>query len=405
MQTNLDLDALSRVTFLTGNKKNVTDLPNVLAKTPFDKEITDFLNDVSGILMSSKIAKKYSDIVTFAFWIRRASLEKLKERFCRDDSFRLGKGVAFHIAPSNVPVNFAYSLVSGLVTGNANIVRVPSKEFEQVSIITDAINEALNDFEVLRQYVILVRYERDRKINDLFSSMADLRVVWGGDATIEELRRSPLPPRSGEITFADRYSIAVIDSDSYLEIENKVKTAEDFYNDTFLSDQNACTSPRIVIWTGSRIGEAKELFWDEAHKLVEKKYEFQAIQAVNKLNSAYLSATAISGSMIEAHEDNLIVRIRIPEVSASLMDYRDNSGYFFEYECENVLEIRDLCDDKRCQTIACIGDVNMLLPLIKSGVRGIDRIVPMGKTMDFDLIWDGYDLTGIMTRVIAIHDK
>ncbi len=133
------------------------------------------------------------------------------------------------------------------LTGNKNIVRVPSKEFEQVDIIADAIKSALEEHTSIRPFINLVRYDRDKDVNDLFSSIADMRVIWGGDATISELRKSPLPPRSGEITFADRYSIAVIDSDSYLRIEDKTRVANDFYNDTYFSDQNACTSPRIVI--------------------------------------------------------------------------------------------------------------------------------------------------------------
>ena len=163
------------------------------------------------------------------------------------------------------PVNFAYSLVAGLLNGNANVVRVPSKDFPQVSIIADAFDAALDKYEEMRPYIQLVRYGRDKDINDLFSSIADVRVVWGGNQTIEELRKSPLPPRSGEITFADRYSLAVIDSDSYLEIEDKDHVADDFYNDTFFSDQNACTSPRVVVWTGNRIEEAKKIFWEREH--------------------------------------------------------------------------------------------------------------------------------------------
>ncbi|MCM1467486.1 MAG: acyl-CoA reductase, partial [Alistipes sp.] len=306
------------------------------------------------------------------------------------------------IAPSNVPVNFAYSLVSGLLTGNANIVRVPSKDFKQVSIIAEAFKETLKIYDELRPYVTLVRYERDKCINDFFSSMADVRIVWGGDATIEELRKSPLPPRSGEITFADRYSLAVIDSDSYIAMENKEKVAEDFYNDTFLTDQNACTSPRIVVWTGTKIEDAKELFWAEEHRLTKRKYTFQAIQAVNKLTSTYLAGTAIQGCRLSEHEDNRIIRIQVSEVTALLMDYRDNSGFFFEYDCKDIMEIRDICNDKHCQTIGYIGNKGIFEPLIRSGVKGIDRIVPIGKTMDFDLIWDGYDLVNMMTRTIAI---
>lgn len=402
MQPNSE--SIKSVSYLVGSIDVINEMTNIPALVPFDERVVDLLNDVSRELLGNKKAKSFSDVVTFGFWIRKASLLNLKERFLKDDKeFRLGKGVVFHIAPSNVPVNFAYSLVSGLITGNANIVRVPSKDFEQVRIIVDAFNKALDTHEEIRHYIACVRYDRDRVVNDYFSSMADMRVVWGGDQTIAELRQSPLPPRSGEITFADRYSIAVIDADYYLGIEDKKRIANDFYNDTFFSDQNACTSPRVVVWTGGKIDEAKKTFWEEEHSLVKEKYGFQPIQGVNKLTSAFKASTEFGGISVEPHEDNLVVRVSVPEVSARLMDYRDNSGYFYEYDCKDIMEIKLLCNDKRCQTVAYIGNKEMLTPLLQSGIKGIDRVVPVGKTMDFDLIWDGYNLASQLTRVVTVR--
>ena len=62
-----------------------------------------------------------------------------------------------------------------------------------------------------------------------------------------------------------------------------------------------------------------------------------------------------------------------------------------------------ICDDIHCQTIGYIGNKDMFISLLKSGIKGVDRIVPVGKTMDFDLIWDGYNLEKMFTRTIAIH--
>lgn len=399
MQFNSDV--LNRVTYLTGNVDIAAHLTDVSALEPFDDTIVAFLNDVSRELMNNRETKVYSDVVTFAFWIRKGSVLKLKERLGQSDGCHLGKGVVFHIAPSNVPVNFAYSLVSGLLCGNANVVRVPSKDFPQVGMITKAFNKVLECHNELKPYIICVRYEHDKSINDLFSRIADMRVVWGGDQTIMELRKSPLPPRSGEITFADRYSLAMVDSDSYMEMKDKEKVSEDFYNDTFFSDQNACTSPRVIIWTGSKIDRAKEIFWNMEHALVEKKYPFQSIQGVNKLTQLYL-VSAEHDVKMEEYKDNLIVRVSVSEITEDLMDYCENSGYFYEYSCTDILEIVPLCNDKRCQTIAYIGNNKALLPLIQSRIKGIDRIVPMGKTMDFDLVWDGYNLPAHLTRIVTI---
>ena len=328
----------------------------------------------------------------------------LKQRFERKDGdLHLGRGVVFHIAPSNVPVNYAYSLVAGLLTGNANIVRMPSKDFLQVRIINQAIEESLSKFQRVKNYICLVHYERNREINDFLSAMSDVRVIWGGDHTIEELRRSPLMPRAGEITFADRYSLAVIDSEAYLELDNKQKMAEDFYNDTYLMDQNACTSPHIVIWLGSRKEEAKEIFWKNLHRIVREKYSLQPIMGINKLTRSYLTAAVQPNVKIEDSIDNYLVRVKIPEIVDALMEWKDHSGYFLEYDCENILELRNLCDDRHCQTIGLLGEKEKIFPLLESGIKGVDRIVPIGKTMDFDFIWDGYDLSERLTRTIRIN--
>ena len=385
-----------RITYLVGSANIISTMPDVPALPPFDEKVISFLNALSKPLMKYR---EYSDVVTFAFWIRQANINSLRGRF-KSNELRLGRGMVFHIAPSNVPVNFAYSMVSALLCGNSNVVRVPSKDFPQVEIITNAITKTLEQHPELKRYIACVRYEHDKEINDLFSSICDVRIIWGGDKTIETLRQSPLQPRSTEITFADRYSIAVIDSDAYLAIEDKRRVAQNFYNDTFFSDQNACTSPRIIIWTGDQIQEAKEQFWQFEHTVVKEKYNFQPIQAVNKLTRAYLDAVAFNDLHIEPHEDNFIYRVKLESLLGLNLD--NNSGYFYEYDCKhNLLEIKELCNSKKCQTSAYIGEKEMFTELLSCGIKGIDRIVPVGTTMDFDLVWDGYDLTHELSREIT----
>lgn len=406
MQRSLDNDELTileSITFLVGKSSVINDMLHAPAMSPFDECVIDFLDLLSKKIMKSRESKLYSDVVTLGFWLRKSSILALKSEYNKKDrNIYLGKGIAFHIAPSNVAVNFAYSLVSGLLTGNANIVRIPTQEFPQIKIIVDAINEALSQYKQLVPYIILVRYGRDKAVNDLFSSISDTRIIWGGDATIRDIRKSPLSPRAGEITFADRYSIALIDTDYYMELDDKFRIAERFYNDTYLSDQNACTSPRLIVWMGNKKEKAKNIFWEELYRLVEGKYNYQAIQGINKLTSSYMVAVHLPGTKIKTCGDNLIVRIEIPQIIDDLMEMKENSGFFFEYDCNDIMELEKLCDDRRCQTVGYLGDRNVLLPLFLSGIHGIDRVVPIGKTMDFEMIWDGYNLFERLTRVIRM---
>lgn len=396
-----EMEVLERLTYLVGSPETIAGMDALPALHPFDETVLEFFNEVSRALLASR--SEYPDVVTFAFWIRKASTQSMKARFVQEDgNIRFGRGTAFHVAPSNVPVNYAYSLAAGLLTGNANIVRLPTKRFPQVDQINEKMAVVLENYPALRPYICLVRYDRNREVNDLLSRMADTRIIWGGDATIAELRKSPLAPRAGEITFADRCSLAVIDSDWYLEKADRRRTAQDFYNDTFLTDQNACTSPRIVVWLGNSREEVQEAFWKSLQEVVQARYEFQPIQGIDKLTNACLLAAEREDIQVKAHPDNLIVRVAVPSLNSVLFDHIGNSGYFLEYDCGDILELKDLCSDPHCQTVAYIGEKNMLIPLLKPGLKGIDRVVPIGKTMDFDLFWDGYNLYGRLTRVIRM---
>lgn len=394
---------LNKITFLIGNKDIVLNMCDVATKQPFDEEVVAFLNDISKELMRDKDAKSFPDIVTLGFWLRKASISSLKERFCANDAFRVGRGVAFHIAPSNVPVNYAYSLFTGLICGNANITRVPTKDFPQIGIINRAINKVLQEHPKMKNYICLVRYDRNKAVNDYLSDICDTRIIWGGDKTIEEIRKSPISARSTDITFADRYSLAVIDSEEYLAVADKERFAVDFYNDTYLSDQNACTSPRVIVWMGSNINRAKEEFWTNLKNLVDEKYELQAVQAVDKLTNAYEAyASGISKLTKVSDDNNAIVRLSTDLLQNDLMDYRCHSGFFYEYDCTDILEVRDFCDNVHCQTVGVVGDTSIVESLLKSGIKGIDRVVKIGHTMDFDLIWDGYNLVERLTRTIGM---
>lgn len=408
---------LSGVRYLEGNEDILLNMPSVSPRMAFSESVLEFLSDLSKELMTDSSAKIFPDVVTLGFWLRKSSLVHMRKRFLSDSSsVHMGRGLAFHIAPSNVPVNYAYSLCTGLLCGNANIVRIPSKDFPQVRIINHAIQAVLEKHKEMKPYICLVRYERSREINDFLSELCDTRIIWGGDVTIADIRKSALLPYATEITFADRYSLAVIDSDMYLKMtvdtsgnikEDAVnKTASEFYNDTYLSDQNACTSPRAVVWLGSKKEKAKQIFWDSLYHLAKKKYHFQSVQGIDKFSMFCMAAAGDVGNIKASgyHKDNLLVRVQVSELDGKLMNYRGNSGYFYEYDCNDIMELKNFCNDMHCQTVGLLGDRKVLEPLLDSGIKGIDRIVPIGHTMDFDLLWDGYNLVERLTRTIVQQD-
>jgi hypothetical protein len=265
-----DVDLCGKCAELRDDFGNLSNLAGSLAddfvpvvNQPYSEIVIDFLNDISQYLRNDKTASAYSDVISFAFWCRRANVSALRAAFVLEESqrgaYRVGRGVIFHIAPSNVPVNFAFSFVFGLLAGNSNIVRVPSKLFPQTEIICRAIAAVMSveKYQLIRKSNSFVRYERDDKITEKFSAKAQCRIIWGGDNTIQNIRKFQIAPNGVEITFADRYSLSLINADTICESDDAAieNLANNFYNDTYVIDQNACSSPHLILWTNNNFAD------------------------------------------------------------------------------------------------------------------------------------------------------
>jgi hypothetical protein len=402
---------LEEIDFLFGEKiESIDDLLNQRSFDIFSDITINFLSDISKHLLNSSFVREYPDVATFAFYCREANLNFLKKTYNSEIKLKIGRGILFHIAPGNVPVNFAYSLVAGLLTGNINIVRLPSKNFEQVNIIVNVFKKVitLEKYKsIFTNRIYLIKYNRESLATSFFSKFCDIRIIWGGDETINEIRKHPISPKSVEVTFSDRYSIAIINANEYLKLQNKKKIAIDFYNDTFLFDQNACTSPQTIYWMGSveEIDIAKNYFWDYLSSiLVEKKYELQAISSVDKLTMFYSQAISFGDIEIEPKVSNLLWRVKNNSIHRDIDLYKCNSGYFNEVSISSFEDILSIIS-RKYQTIGYLGFTKNELEewVHQNRPLGLDRLVPIGRTMDFSLIWDGYDLINTLSRQITIN--
>jgi len=390
-----------KIHFLVGNIDSLNNMPNVRVLPIFSDLIVQFFAELSTKLLDKVKTRDFMDVISYAFWIRKGHTEKHKGFYNTGE--RMGRGIALHFAPSNVPVNFAVSFTSALLAGNPCIVRVSNKEFDQVNIICSAINEIINTtLPEMQNYINIIRYEHDDEITKQLSAMCDIRIIWGGDRTINEIRKAPLPPRAIEMTFADRHSVAVINADEYLKRDSK-QAARDFYTDTYYTDQNACSSPRFVIWTGSNIEKARKQFWAELEAIITKEFDLQPLKAVDKLDS-FCRLAAVKTDVKLIKNNNKLYRVVLPSLASDLMKYKDNSGYFFEYSTDNLEDIVPILT-KQCQTISYLGvDSKLIRKIVEAfGPRGVDRIVPMGQTMELAFIWDGYNMIEAMSRIIYVR--
>ncbi len=389
---------MKNVDYIIGNK-NVENSPIKI----FDENVCNFLNELSSKLLKSPIIRQYRDLSALAFWCRKANIQKIKEEFGRYND-RLGRGLCFHIAPSNIPINSIFSYFFGLLAGNSNIVRLSSKEFPQVNYVCDLIKDIIKNYPEIEKRTIFVKYERSNEISEDFSKIADCRMIWGGDKTIKMFKGFECKPRCIDITFPDRYSICMIDGAEIQNASDEImkRVAENFYNDTYLMDQNACSSPQLIYWLNDN-QEAKENFWQHVYDYALEKYNLQDETCVDKYTKFCEDAIKFDNIGKTQTKTNLMYRSEIKSLE-NLENIRGKGGYFYEYSLTNSEELFSKITDKY-QTITYFGinPEELRKELINNSVRGVDRIVPIGKAMDIGVIWDGHDLIRELSRIISLE--
>jgi hypothetical protein len=382
---------------------------SVRPKSPFADDVRHFLAQLSSRLIADAATRHMPDVVAFAWWCRKANIERLAASY-DDGALRLGRGLAFHVTPTNMPVNFAFSWVFSLLAGNANIVRIPNRDFEQIPFLLRHIREifAAGSFSDIGKMNAFVAYKRQEEITEALSEISDVRIVWGGDATIRMIRKAPLPARGIDIGFADRYSFCIMEAVQILKLDavERMRVVNAFFNDAYIMDQNACSSPRLVVWRGSEAEavRAQKLFWSTLGAELKKRYHLSDLGSMNKLVQACRDAIEMENLTGLEREDNRVYRLRLDALPAAIDTRRCGGGYFYEYVTADLNSIAAIVTSKY-QTLTYYGiDKKELAEFVISNrLAGIDRIVPVGQAMDIGLIWDGYDLMSTLSRVCDVR--
>ena len=389
----------NKIKYLTGNQVNEN--PSI----PFDNTICNFLITLSKLIMKNKETKRYPDLVSFAFWCRSSNLLKIKEKSL-DKNPRLGRGISFHITPSNLPINSLFSLAFGLLAGNSNIIKLPSKKFKQIDLFILLFKNLTKQkkYKSLKYQVLFIQYESDDIITEYFSGLSNSRLIWGGDNTIQKIKKIDSKPRSIDLSFADRFSIGVLSTEKIISLsKNELhKLAMNFFNDTFIYDQNACSSPHLIVWNGNKYEAARSLFWNELNKIVINKYKITDSMALEKYNDTLSYLIKLKSATLDKFSNNIYC-IKLKKLPNKITFLRGRFGIFFEINIRNIDHLKSKIDDK-FQTLTYYGVDKKILKnfVINNKLNGIDRIVPVGKALDMDYIWDGIDLTKSLSRIIKV---
>ncbi|UNK56447.1 hypothetical protein MNQ95_09725 [Pseudoxanthomonas daejeonensis] len=391
---------------LDGQLSRLRSLPTL---PPFSPQARGFVAEFTRRILKLPGLRGFPELATLSHWFRPAAIDHLARQAATIESGTvLSRGTVFHLAPANVDVLFAYAWLMSLLAGNRNVARLSQKPGQQrdalIGILRQMQAEGL--FPEVLERTVLLTYPHDDTITRAISAHCHARIVWGGDATVAKIRAVPLAAQAIEMVFPDRFGIAVFDSHSIAAQSGQElrELARRFCNDMLWFAQQACSSPRCLYWIGSpdAIAEAKASFWPAVRDQASQ-FEDETAALMARITDACLLATVAEGARLEDSLAAYPIRLSVDRAGGDLREIQSGYGLITEVDLARLDLLADQLDD-RDQTMVAFGLDHAQLAAFASSLpnRALDRVVPVGRALDFHHIWDGTDLFAILMRRITL---
>ena len=246
---------------------NIWDQDPKFGAPVFQDLVLDFHDELSKIfktyIKSGILPEEY---IHYALWSRSGNLKKENSRI-NDHENRYGRGLSFHIPPKNVPLTAFFSYSFGLLSGNKVCIRLPADANDTLNAGLQILKQVLTNHSSITDRTLFVQYDRNQEWSEKISRISDSRVIWGGDRTVESFRSLSTKPSCVDLFFPDKNAIALVDSEYLVDagVDELKSVGRMLARDIFTYDQQACSSPRILLLYG-RV--SSELYEKKLHKLL-----------------------------------------------------------------------------------------------------------------------------------------
>jgi hypothetical protein len=352
----------------------------------FSQEALVFIDDLSKTLREG--TKGFPSLLSLGFWLRSANIVSKAETA----TGRSPLGVVFHVVPSNVPTVGVFSWLLALLMGNPSVIRLSSQASEEQAELLRVVLGVIASPQhaAIRSRTRFIRYEHQESFTRWFSDRCALRVVWGGDSSVESIRKVPLNAQAQEVAFPDRRSLLLVDSAWLEQIApaERQHTYERLSTDLTTFAQLACSSPTLLVW----VGPPSSTLRAELLNRVFQGFSGSASYSVNRYLNAQLNAALVPDVDFEFFKGVSVSRFAAP-VHLPFVGF----GMLSEWVVGDLTTFAN--EHWNIQTLVFVGEQKASLrsSLHRSTSR-VDRIVSPGQALGFDWVWDGLDLLSLFSR-------
>jgi hypothetical protein len=241
---------------------------------------------------------------------------------------------------------------------------------------------------------------------DLHQAMAqsvDGALIWGRLEAVSQVRSLPFPHWARIAVFGPRFSVAAMDAGTWGNRNQRSAWCRRIARDVWQFDQQACSSPQTLFLERGGACDPAE-FTEDLRKAFEEENRQHPRQEIEPaLASAICAARA---SWLLRDVENRAFFPSTPDWTVLLgagSDMPDPT----QGRTLTVLAVDDLLDvisrfDGTLQTLGLgISDPQREEVLARAaGLRGVDRIVKLGRMHVFGSPWDGTELIRPMVRLV-----
>ncbi len=365
----------------------------------------EFLTLLSKQILGNPQSREFPDLMTFGYFIRPSNIKRyLLEHNESNNHLKVGVGVAVHVAPSNIPINFAFSWLYGFISGCRNLVRLPTRDSTQANLFIQEFERAsyLRGFDVFRRTNYFFRSQRgDSRFNTIVGR-ADAVLVWGGDESIEYFRTLIANPACRQLYFPSRQSSLVLSSKAVGSLTGSIRNdfLKKLYNDTYLTDCNACSSPSKIFFVGTpqENHAASKMFFSLLDDFVSKQ-DRPAPIVQRMLDSLSSSGELRPKTGVHPLNRTFVVFEAKEGLSETRRPLR--FGAFMEHSIASLREVITKLSRSE-QTILHWGfedeEVEEFSRALSPIQTSATRLVKLGSALDMGFYWEGRDNPAFLVK-------
>jgi len=313
----------------------------------------------------------------------------------------LPRGVVCHWIAGNVPLLGMFSWALSALAGNVNVIRLSSRQADFVSPLLALLADSSADGARMARETLVLRFEReDEAAHRRMSRVADVRIAWGGEESVDAIAALPARWDCETVVFGPRVSLAVVDPALATD-----GTLARLVTDIVYFDQLACSSPQRVFVKGRPGHPAFDRFVDRFTAVFQQQSRATPRQPLNfsETYRIHLDRTRalLEGASVRCDEQTqwTVAISAAPIASLTCMNR------FVE-----IVPFDDVADlgprmPSQVQTAVTLleGDDLERFSLIGAW-RGVCRFPRPGDGNSFENPWDGVPLISRLTRWVTRTD-